>query len=115
MPINPDNPLDRLTESINILSDRYRVHELLGEGGVGVVYKAEDLRTGNPVAIKFLIHEKAADPKAQQMRQRFFEREIALLHEIRHPSIVSMLDSGFTTMGLPYFVMEYIHGRTLAE
>ena len=99
----------------NLLAERYAITELLGEGGIGVVYKADDLQTGQPVAIKFLIQEMTADPKAQQMRKRYFEREIALLTKIRHPAIVTLLDSGFTKLGLPYFVMEYVQGYTLAE
>ncbi|MEW6735482.1 MAG: serine/threonine-protein kinase [Acidobacteriota bacterium] len=99
----------------NLLAHRYRIIELIGEGGIGVVYKANDLSTGQEVAIKFLVQEQTADEQMQQMRQRYFEREIAILRKIRHPSIIALLDSGFTRVGLPYFVMEYFHGRTLAE
>lgn len=99
----------------NILGNRYEITEFIGEGGVGVVYKAADLNTGSEVAIKFLIQEQTADRKAQEVRKRYFEREIALLTKIRHEGIVSLIDSGFTSLGLPYFVMEYVEGRTLAE
>jgi eukaryotic-like serine/threonine-protein kinase len=99
----------------DILADKYRITELLGEGGIGVVYKASDLQTGKDVAIKFLIEEQTDSTEEQQMRQRYFEREITLLNTIRHPSIVSLLDSGFTRLGLPFFVMEYIDGQTLAQ
>jgi eukaryotic-like serine/threonine-protein kinase len=99
----------------NLLADRYRITELLGEGGVGVVYKATDLQSGREVAVKFLVLEQTDDPKVQELRQRYFEREITLLSQIRHPAIVTVLDSGFTPLGLPYCVMEYIDGKTLAH
>lgn len=99
----------------NLLANRYNIYELLGEGGVGVVYKATDLTTGKDVAIKFLVQDQTDSLQMQQLRKRYFEREIAILSEIRHPSIVNLLDSGFTNMGLPFFVMEYVEGRTLAQ
>jgi eukaryotic-like serine/threonine-protein kinase len=98
----------------DLLANRYKITELLGEGGIGVVYKASDLKTGEEVAIKFLIEEQTDSPEEQQIRQRYFEREITLLNKIRHPSIVSLLDSGFTKLGLPFFVMEFVDGQTLS-
>ncbi|KAF0247591.1 MAG: serine/threonine protein kinase bacterial [bacterium] len=99
----------------NLLGGRYVITELLGEGGIGVVYKAEDLQENCEVAIKFMIQEAAVEIKTQQIRQRYFAREIAILSKIRHPGIVSLYDSGFTEIGLPYFVMEYIVGKTLLD
>ncbi len=101
--------------SDNLLANRYNIYELLGEGGIGVVYRATDLTTGKDVAIKFLVQEQTDSPKIQQLRKRYFEREIAILSEIRHPGIVNLIDSGFTKLGLPFFVMEYVEGRTLAQ
>ncbi len=99
----------------NLLGGRYVITELLGEGGIGVVYKAEDLQEHCEVAIKFMIQEAAVETKTQQIRQRYFAREIAILSKIRHPGIVSLYDSGFTEIGLPYFVMEYVVGQTLLD
>lgn len=99
----------------NLLGGRYLVTELLGEGGIGVVYKAEDQKENTEVAIKFMIQEPTIEVKTQQIRQRYFAREIAILSKIRHPGIVSLYDSGFTEIGLPYFVMEYVVGQTLLE
>jgi serine/threonine-protein kinase len=99
----------------NLLGGRYLVTELLGEGGVGVVYKAEDQVEHREVAIKFMIQEQAIESKTQQIRKRYFAREIAILSQIRHPGIVALYDSGFTEIGLPYFVMEYVVGKTLLD
>ncbi|MCS6883897.1 MAG: serine/threonine-protein kinase [Acidobacteriota bacterium] len=104
-----------MSENANLLDDRYDVYELLGEGGVGVVYKARDLITNTDVAIKFLVQEAGEITRLKALRKRYFEREIALLEKIRHPGIVRLLNTGFTKIGLPYFVMEYIEGKTLAE
>lgn len=99
----------------NLLGGRYLVTELLGEGGIGVVYKAEDMQENCEVAIKFMIQEPTAEVKTRQIRQKYFAREIAILSKIRHPGIVSLYDSGFTEIGLPYFVMEYVVGKTLLD
>lgn len=99
----------------NLLAGRYVIDELLGEGGIGVVYKAEDIQTNQVVAIKFLVQEQTVATPDQLVRQKYFAREIELLKKIRHPAIVSLLDSGFTAIGLPFFVMEYVQGRTLSE
>jgi serine/threonine-protein kinase len=99
----------------NLLGGRYVVTELLGEGGIGVVYKAEDLKEHTEVAVKFMIQEPTSEMKTQQIRQRYFAREIAILSKIRHPGIVALYDSGFTEIGLPYFVMEYVVGQTLFD
>lgn len=99
----------------NLLGGRYIITELLGEGGIGVVYKAEDLLERREVAIKFMIQEPTAESATRITRQRYFAREIAILSQIRHPSIVSLYDSGFTDMGLPFFVMEYVVGQTLLD
>lgn len=99
----------------NLLGGRYLVTELLGEGGVGVVYKAEDQIEKREVAIKFMIQEAMIDSKTQLIRKRYFAREIAILSQIRHPGIISLYDSGFTEIGLPYFVMEYVVGHTLLD
>ena len=89
----------------------YRLIQLLGRGGMGEVYLADDLTLGRQVAIKFLLAEKTDDPTARRR----------LLHEARaaaavdHPNICTVYDTGETADGRVYFVMQYVEGETLAS
>ncbi|HET8623523.1 MAG TPA: serine/threonine-protein kinase [Gemmatimonadales bacterium] len=98
--------LDRLRAA---LRDRYAVDRLLGAGGMGVVVLAHDLRLDRPVAIKVLRPELGTESAIQR-----FVREAKLLAALTHPSIVPVYDAGVAD-GLPYYAMEYVAGRTLAE
>src|SRR5262249_48160445 len=66
-----------------ILAGRYRIVALLGQGGMGEVYRAEDLKLGQPVALKFLPRELASDPVR---RARFFA-EVRITRQLSHPNI----------------------------
>ncbi|MGH9928884.1 MAG: protein kinase domain-containing protein [Pyrinomonadaceae bacterium] len=87
----------------------YRILEKLGEGGMGVVYLAEDTHLGRSVAIKFLssIHN-------HNYRARFL-REARAISKLSHPHIAVIHDYGETPDGQPFIVMEHIKGNTLAE
>jgi Tol biopolymer transport system component/predicted Ser/Thr protein kinase len=88
----------------------YDVLEKLGEGGMGVVYKAHDPRLNRIIAIKLLPAAKAADAAR---RQRFLQ-EARALSALNHPNIViihDMVEEG----GLNFLVMEYVSGKTLAQ
>ncbi|MDF3287891.1 protein kinase domain-containing protein [Streptomyces silvisoli] len=96
------------------LGERYAVRRLLGRGGMAQVYLADDLKLHRPVAVKTLRPECAGDPS---YRERFLReaRSAALLN---HPGIVAVYDTGEHMahgVSLPYIVMEYVEGRTLAE
>ena len=93
-----------------VLDGRYEIVERLGEGGVGLVYRAKDAKVGRQVAIKVL-QQHAAD--VPEWRQRF-EREAKVLYALDHPNIVKVTDSGIDN-GLPYLVMELLQGKTLAD
>lgn len=90
----------------------YRILEKLGEGGMGVVYLAEDTLLGRRVAIKMLHSRRSADDV--HFRARFL-REARAVSALSHPHIATVHDYGETEDGDPYIVMELIKGETLGE
>src|SRR5205814_6592501 len=90
----------------------YRILETLGEGGMGVVYLAEDTLLGRRVAIKTIHSRAGADDR--QFRARFL-REARAVSALSHPHIATIHDYGETEDGEPYIVMELIKGATLGE
>jgi Tol biopolymer transport system component/predicted Ser/Thr protein kinase len=90
--------------------DRYRVVEKLGQGGMGVVYRARDTLLGRFVALKALPPETASDPAH---RDRFLE-EAKAASALQHPGIVSVYDV-VRAEGQDFIVMEYVSGETLEQ
>ncbi len=88
----------------------YRLIEKIGEGGMGVVWKAEDTRLSRKVALKLLPAELTADAD----RVRRFEQEAQAASALNHPNIVTVYDVGETEAGR-FIVMELVVGRTLRE
>src|SRR5262245_17617871 len=93
-----------------ILVDRYRVIGLLGRGGMGEVYRADDLKLGQPVALKFLPKHLASDPVR---RERFFA-EVRITRQLAHPNICRVYDIAEID-GQHFLSMEYIDGEDLAS
>jgi serine/threonine protein kinase len=91
-----------------LLGDRYRIISLLGAGGMGEVYRATDLRLGQPVALKFLPEETASDPKTLAR----FHTEVRIARQVAHPNVCRVYDIG-EVEGLPYISMEYVDGEDL--
>jgi len=96
---------------IGTLVDRYRLTGRLGEGGMGIVYRAEHTIIGRPVALKLLHPNLTTVPEAVD---RFF-REARAAGEVATEHIVEITDSGRTEDGTNFLVMELLSGRSLAD
>lgn len=93
-----------------ILGNRYRILELIGEGGMALVYKAEDTLLNREVAIKVLRPQYATDSEFVER----FRREAQSAASLSHPNVVNIYDVGRQD-GVDYIVMEYVRGETLKE
>lgn len=96
------------------LNKRYRILGLLGKGGMGEVYRADDLTLQQPVALKFLT-EKLSNDKAMLAR---FRSEVAVAHRVTHPNVCRVHDIGevITSSGtLQFLSMEYVDGEDLSS
>ena len=93
-----------------LLAGKYRLMEVIGHGGMGVVYKAEDLKLKRPVAIKFLPRELSSNPEA---RERFLQ-EARAAAALSHPNICTIHEVD-ESGDKPFIVMEYVEGENLRE
>ena len=94
-----------------VFCDRYVVTDLLGEGGMGAVYAARDVRLPQQVAIKVLREQGMADPSTVAR----FKQEAEAASRINHDRVARVTDFGFMNDGRAYLVMEYVGGRTLKQ
>lgn len=92
-----------------VLSGRYELIEIVGTGGMAIVYRALDQKTGREVAVKLLRPEFERDEEFV----RRFSHEAKAAAQVAHENIVNMLDVGFD--GVPYIVMEFVRGQTLKD
>ncbi len=100
-------PASMVGEVVN----NYEIKSLLGEGGMGSVYLAEHPFMGRKAAIKVLRPELAQD---RALVERFMN-EARAANAIRHPNIIDIIDVGRTPSGVPYLMMEFLEGQSLAK
>jgi serine/threonine protein kinase len=93
-----------------ILAERYRIVGLLGKGGMGEVYRADDLKLGQPVALKFLPDHLLSDGAALAR----FLREVRVARQVSHKNVCRVYDIGETD-GRHFLSMEYIKGEELSS
>ena len=93
------------------LSNAYRIVSMIGEGAMGAIYEARQLRLDKRVAIKVLARELAANGEALLR----FHREAEITSQLGHPHIITVFDYGTTDSGQPYLVMEFLEGEDLAS
>ena len=103
----PGKPLGLIGERIN----NYEVVSVLGEGGMGAVYLALHPFMGRKAAIKVLKRELAEDPGLVER----FMNEARAANAIHHPNIIDIIDVGRMPSGIPYLMMEFLEGESLAQ
>jgi serine/threonine-protein kinase len=94
-----------------VLEGAYKLTRLVGEGGMGAVFEAVQLRLDKRVAVKVMARELAANAEALAR----FRREVQVTSQLAHPHIVHVSDFGTAPGGEPFLVMEYLQGEDLAD
>src|SRR3954471_8356132 len=89
----------------------YRIEGVLGRGGMGVVYLAEQPELGRRVAIKVIAPALASDPDYLER----FRRESRLAAAIEHPNAIPIYEAGVADEDMPYLVMRYVEGEDLSS
>ena len=94
-----------------LIGDRYLLQNRIGDGGSGIIYRAEHVTLRRPVAVKLLHHKLSKDDLAIER----FRREATTVAEIDNDHVVKVFDFGRAPDGRLFFVMEYLEGETLAQ
>lgn len=95
-----------------VIAERYRIISVLGEGGMGKVCEAEDLRLNNRKTALKIIRLSSKDPSKNRQNLKTFQQESRLLSSLNHPGIPKIYDS-FSDDGTAYLAMEFIDGQNL--
>jgi serine/threonine protein kinase len=106
---NPRSVPAQVHEIGSIIEGRYKILGVIGEGGMGQVYKAQQLATGRLVAVKML-HRNILDATARQR----FHQEAKVASAINHPNAAAIYDFGESDSGELYLAMEYVEGENLS-
>jgi serine/threonine protein kinase len=101
----------RLPELGSLIADRYRLLEIVGKGGMGVVYRAEHVQLQQNVAVKLLLSD--FEPESQAFKR--FQQEARTAGMLDHPNIVRVSDFGMIAGRQPYLAMDYIAGISLDD
>ncbi|HEY3593428.1 MAG TPA: protein kinase, partial [Polyangiaceae bacterium] len=112
---SPAEPPSSLPPAMSLvgemLSERYRIEALLGEGGMGAVYLAEHVLMRKRVAVKVLHPEMTRMPEIVAR----FEREAMAAAHIEHPNVAAATDFGKLKDGAFFLVLEYVEGKSLRD
>lgn len=90
--------------------NKFKVIRLLGSGGMGSVYEVENLETGSKYALKFLHRQQTNDAT-----WRRFDIEAKTSNKLEHPNLIKVHESGLLPDGQPFFIMDLVHGESLAD
>ncbi len=94
------------------IADRYQVQGVLGRGGMGVIYRVQEMAGGRQLALKQLL--VGADERKKRAATEQFEREFYTLSQLAHPRVIEVYDFGIDAAG-PYYTMELLEGGDLRE
>ena len=103
------DPTDKDPLIGSVVDRRYKVLKRLGVGGMCIVYKVEHLHLNKMFALKVM------RPTKDEIDRKRFEQEARLASQIRHPNVIEISDFGVLPTNQPYFVMEFLRGRTVGE
>src|SRR5262245_44422987 len=103
-------PVSPLAPGTLLGGGKYRIESLIGEGAMGLVYRALQIAVDRPVAIKLLIESRLELPNARER----FKKEAEIVGRLQHPHVVSLFEAEVSPEGLAYLVFEYLPGRPLS-
>ena len=104
------NPDDHLLPTGTRLNNLYEIEEHIADGGIGIVYRARDVESGDPVAIKVLLANFAKDPLILDL----FKREAKILRKLKHDALTHyFVFAKEPTLGVYYLAMEFVGGPSL--
>jgi eukaryotic-like serine/threonine-protein kinase len=106
----PPTPGSTLLQTGTMIGSRYEIMQVLGEGGMGAVYKAKDLELNRIIALKVIRPELASNPEILQR----FKQELILARQVTDRNVIRIFDLG-DAGGIRFITMEYVEGQTLHQ